>query len=150
MKIYLDDVRTPLDKDWIVVRDYYGFVNLVNKLGLTNISLISLDHDLGDSAMQEYFNNVSKNYKLDYNNIYEKTGYDAAKWLVNEFYVLNENRINMSRFDKKQKPIKFPKVVVHSANPIGSANIMGYINNFLMNEGQEQNCVRVNIEHTIS
>lgn len=148
-KIYLDDVRTPIDKDWLVVRNFYEFVNLVNNIGIPNISLISLDHDLGDSAMQEYFNNVSKNYKLDYNNIQEKTGYDVAKWLVSEFYTLNENRINMSRFDKKQKPIKFPEVVVHSANPIGSANIMGYINNFLMNEGQEQNCVRVKIDHTV-
>jgi hypothetical protein len=55
----------------------------------------------------------------------------------------------MSRFDKRQKPIKFPEVVVHSANPIGAANIMGYINNFLMNEGQEQTCVRVRIDHTV-
>jgi len=149
VKIYLDDVRTPVDKDWLVVRNYHEFVNLVNKIGLTNISLISLDHDLGDSAMQEYFNNVSKNYKLDYKNIEEKTGYDVAKWLVTEFYDLNENRINMPRLDKRQKPIKFPEVVVHSANPIGSANIMGYINNFLMNEGQEQTCVRVRIEHTV-
>lgn len=149
IKIYLDDLRTPVDNDWLVVRNFYEFVNLVNKVGLINISLISLDHDLGDSAMKEYFNNVTKNYKLDYDNIEEKTGYDAAKWLVGEFYTLNENRINMSRFDKKQKPIKFPEVVVHSANPIGSANIMGYINNFLMNEGQEQTCVRVEIKHTV-
>ena len=66
VRIYLDDVRTPVDKNWLVVRNFHEFVNLVNKVGLTNISLISLDHDLGDSAMQEYFNNVSKNYKLDY------------------------------------------------------------------------------------
>jgi hypothetical protein len=26
---------------------------------------------------------------------------------------------------------------------------MGYINNFLMNEGQPQNCVRVQIPHTV-
>ena len=149
IKIYLDDLRTPVDNDWLVVRNFYEFVNLVNKVGLINISLISLDHDLGDSAMKEYFNNVTKNYKLDYDNIEEKTGYDAAKWLVGEFYTLNENRINMSRFDKKQKPIKFPEVVVHSANPIGSANILGHINNFLMNEGQEQTCVRVEIKHTV-
>lgn len=148
-RIYLDDIRTPIDKDWLVVRNFHEFVNLVNKIGLNNISIISLDHDLGDTAMSEYYNNVSKNYKLDYNNIEEKTGYDAAKWLVNEFYELNENRINMSRFDKKQKPIKFPEVVVHSHNPIGSANICGYINNFLMNEGQKQTCIRVEIEHTV-
>ena len=116
---------------------------------MTNISLISLDHDLGDTAMQEYFNNVSKNYKLDYENITEKTGYDVAKWLVNEFYDKYPKRLTMSRFDKKQTPVRFPEVVVHSANPIGSANIMGYINNFLMNEGQDQTCVRVKIEHTV-
>ena len=149
VKIYLDDLRTPVDKDWLVVRNFHEFINLVNKVGLTNISLISLDHDLGDTAMKEYFNNVSKNYKLNYGNITEKTGYDAAKWMVNEFYDKYPKRLTMSRFDKKQTPVRFPEVVVHSANPIGSANIMGYINNFLMNEGQSQTCVRVQIEHTV-
>ena len=148
-KIYLDDTRTPIDSEWIHVKDYKEFVNKVNEIGFNNISLISLDHDLGDTAMKEYFNNVSTNYKLDYNNIEEKTGYDCAKWLVFEFYGLNENRINMSRFDKKQKPIRFPEVLVHSANPIGSANIMGYINNFLMNEAKPQTCVRNQIPHTV-
>jgi len=149
VKIYLDDLRTPVDKDWLVVRNFHEFVNLVNKVGITNISLISLDHDLGDTAIKEYFNNVSKNYKLDYDNIEEKTGYDVAKWMVNEFYDKYPKRLTMSRFDKKQTPVRFPEVVVHSANPIGSANIMGYINNFLMNEGQDQTCVRVKIEHTV-
>ena len=50
---------------------------------------------------------------------------------------------------KKILGITFPKVYTHSANPIGSANIMGYINNFLMNEAQPQDCVRVLIEHTV-
>ena len=90
VKIYLDDIRTPNDKDWLVVRSFYEFVDLINKVGLNNIELISLDHDLGDTAMNEYYNNVSPNYKLDYENIEEKTGYDAAKWLVNLFYSLNE------------------------------------------------------------
>ena len=156
-RIYLDDIRTPISpnnawvdgiQEWTVVRSYEEFVSKVNEIGLNNIELISLDHDLGDTAMNEYYNNVSPNYKLDYNNIEEKTGYDAAKWLVNLFYSLNENRINMSRGEKKRdKNFYFPRVVVHSANPIGSANIMGYINNFFMNEGQPQDCVRVNIEH---
>ena len=66
------------------------------------------------------------------------------------FYSLNEDRINMSRSEKKRdKNFYFPKVVVHSANPIGSANIMGYINNFLMNEGKSQDCIRVKIEHYV-
>lgn len=149
-RIYLDDMRTPIDKDWLVVRNFHEFVDLINKVGLNNVELISLDHDLGDTAMNEYYNNVSPNYTLDYNNIEEKTGYDAAKFLVNHFYSINEHRINMSRSEKKRdKNFYFPKVLVHSANPIGSGNITGIINNFYMNEGQPQTCIRVNIEHTV-
>jgi len=149
MKIYLDDVRTPVEKDWQVVRSFYELSDLVQKVGLNNIDVISLDHDLGDSAMTEYHTNVSPNYKLSYENIDEKTGYDGAKFLVDEFYKLNPERLEMSRSDKKKEPIKFPDVYTHSANPIGSANILGYINNFLMNEGKPQNCIRVQIPHTV-
>lgn len=138
--IYLDDVRTPVDPRWEVVRTYEEFVEKVEKIGLENIEVISLDHDLGDTAMQEYFNNVSPNYSLDYSNISERTGYDCAKWLVNHFYDRQEKQTSFSTF---------PLVYTHSANPIGSANIMGYINNFLMNERRPQTCQRVNIEHTI-
>lgn len=149
-KIYLDDVRTPIDNDWIIVRNYNQFVNTIKELGLNNIKVISLDHDLGDTAMQEYFNNVSPNFKLDYNNITEKTGLDCVKWLIDHFYELYPKRIGMKYGEKKEIPIKFPEVYVHSANPIGSGNMMGYINNFLMNEGQPQTCVRVQIKHTIN
>ena len=142
-------MRTPVDKNWVVVRDYSEFVSKVSEVGLENIDIISLDHDLGDTAMGEYFRNVAKNYVLDYSNIEEKTGYDCCKWLVNYFYDKNPKRLDMNRIDKKSYPIKFPEVVVHSANPIGSGNMMGYINNFLMNEGQDQNCVRVKIDHTV-
>jgi hypothetical protein len=148
VRIYLDDVRTPIDKDWIVVRDYEDFVSKVNEIGLTNIETISLDHDLGDTAMKEYFDNVSPNYTLDYNNIHEKTGYDAIKFLVSLFYNTNEERFNMSRSERKKHQFVFPKVYSHSANPVGAHNICGYGNNFLMNEGQDQTCVRVRIEHT--
>lgn len=133
--IYLDDVRTPINADWIVVRNYDQFVSKVNELGIENIELISLDHDLGPSAMREYYNNVSPNYTLDYNNITEKTGYDCLKWLVEQ--CLNN------------PPANYPKIVTHSANPVGSANIMGYCNNFYMNVGLEQSCIRVKIEHKV-
>jgi len=147
-KIYLDDLRTPIDPTWVVVRDYSSFTARVEDIGLENISEISLDHDLGDSAMHEYFNNVSPNYTLSYENIKEKTGYDCAKWLVEHYYQKNPN-LDESRFERRSKDFKFPKVFTHSANPIGSANIMGYINNFLMNESRPQTCVRVQIQHTI-
>jgi hypothetical protein len=144
-RIYLDDVRTPTGDDWIVVRDYDDFVNEINKIGLENISTISLDHDLGDSAMKEYFDNVSPNYTLDYNNINEKTGYDAAKFLVNQFYYEFPERINMTRNEKKDGKFTFPTIYVHSANPVGAHNICGWINNFLKNEKQPETCVRVRI-----
>jgi hypothetical protein len=144
-RIYLDDIRTPVEDNWIVVRDYNEFVKKVMEIGVKNIDFISLDHDLGDTAMAEYFNNVSKNYVLDYNNIDEKTGYDAAKWLVNEFYSVNEDRINMTSEQKRKSDFVFPTVYVHSANPVGAHNICGYINNFFKNEKQKETCVRVNI-----
>lgn len=134
VKIYLDDVRTPVDSDWVVVRDYDAFVSNILYYGLENVDLISLDHDLGDTAMVEYYNNVKHNYKLEYQNITEKTGYDCCKFLVD--HSMNNN-------------IPLPLVYVHSANPIGSANMMGYINNYLMNSHLPQTCVRVNIPHTI-
>lgn len=135
MRLYLDDVRTPKDTDWEVVRSYDEFAAHVRLHGLENYELMSLDHDLGDTAMDEYYNNVHPNYTLDYSNIKEKTGMDCAKFLVAE---------------SMTKGIPLPAIYVHSANPIGSANIMGYINNYFMNCRLPQGCVRVKIEHTIN
>jgi hypothetical protein len=132
-KIYLDDIRTPIDKDWLVVRNFHEFVNLVNKVGLESIELISFDHDLGDSAMREWHKNVYHNYTLNYDNITEKTGMDCTKWLVEQWL--------------DGKPVV--DVVIHSANAIGSANMMGYINNYRHIHHLPQNCVRVRIEHTV-
>lgn len=138
-KIYLDDIRTPKSDKWIVVRDYYEFVNKVKELGLENIDLISLDHDLGDTAIEEYYNNVEPNFKLNYKNIKEKTGLDCARWLVDFYY---------DHYEEKGEFV-FPEVYVHSANPIGAHNMIGYINNFLKVEGQKQTCERVKVPHTV-
>jgi hypothetical protein len=133
--IYLDDVRTPIDKDnWVIVRNFDQFVTTVSEIGLENIEMISLDHDLGDTAMKEYFNNVRENYQLDYNNIHEMTGYDCCKFIVARSLTSG---------------IPLPQIYVHSANPIGSGNMMGYINNYLMNCRLPQTCIRVQIPHTI-
>mgnify|MGYP006273622737 CR=1 FL=1 len=132
--IYLDDVRIPLDKDtWTIVRDYDEFVGTVTLIGLENIEAISLDHDLGDSAMSEYYYNAQPNYTIDYSNITERTGYDCCKWLVNHSI-------------ETGKPI--PEVVIHSANPIGAGNMIGYINNYLKNSKLPQTCRQVEIPHT--
>ena len=134
VNIYLDDIRTPNEESWIICRNYDEFVDKVNEIGLDNIENISLDHDLGETAIREYFKNVTNNYILDYANIHEKTGYDCAKWLVEKS---TETGVNL------------PTILTHSANPIGSANIMGYINNYLKNKRLPQNCVRVQIPHTV-
>jgi len=60
MKLYLDDIRNPKEKDWIVVRNYYEFKEFILREGLP--SIMSLDHDLGG--------------------IY--SGLDCVKWLVYE------------------------------------------------------------------
>jgi hypothetical protein len=134
IRIYLDDIRTPLETDWVICRNYEEFVQKVSDAGLENIELISLDHDLGQTAIREYFKNTSKNYIIDYNNIHEKTGYDCAKWIVNKSI---------------DEEIDLPTITVHSANPVGSANMMGYINNYLKNKRLTQNCIRVQIPHTV-
>lgn len=131
--LYLDDVRTPIEKIWIVTRNYDEFVEIINKEGLENFEVISLDHDLGESAMTEFFENVYINGKLDYNNITEKTGFDCAKFLI---------ELSMD------SGIKLPQIYVHSANPVGSTNIIEIVNNFLHFNGLEETCTRVNIPHT--
>ena len=131
--LYLDDIRVPTEGDWQVVRSYDEFIAHINLNGLENYELISLDHDLGEGAMVEYYTNVKPNYELDYNRITEKTGMDCARFLVAE---------------AMNKKIPLPTVYVHSANPIGSANMMGYINNYFRNNKLPEVCVKVDIKHT--
>ena len=141
IRIYLDDVRTPLPNpsthdvpEWTVVRSYEEFVDKINEVGLENVELISLDHDLGDTAMREWHTNVYHNYKLDYDNITEKTGMDCTKWLV----------------EKWLDGAPVCQVMIHSANAIGSANMMGYINNYKHIHRMEQDCHRWVVPHSSS
>ena len=132
-RLYLDDVRTPLDSDWIIARNYEEFVSIIKFNGLENFDVISLDHDLGEGALIEYYTHTKQNYELDYNRITEKTGMDCARFLVAE---------------SMNTKIPLPVIYVHSANPIGSANMMGYINNYFRNCKLPEVCMKVNIEHT--
>lgn len=133
MYLYLDDVRIPTEGNWEVVRNYDEFVAHIKLNGLENYEVISLDHDLGESAMQEYYTNVKPHYELDYKRIDEKTGMDCARFLVAESVT---------------KSIPLPQIYVHSANPIGTHNILGYINNYFRNQRLPETCVKVNIAHT--
>jgi len=131
--LYLDDVRTPKADNWEVVRNYDEFVAHIRLKGLGAYEVISLDHDLGEGAMVEYYTNVKPNYELDYNRIPEKTGMDCARWLVAE---------------SMNTKVPLPVIYVHSANPIGAANIIGYINNYFRNSKLPEVCMKVNIEHS--
>ena len=133
--LYLDDVRTPKADNWEVVRNYDEFIAHIKMNGLGAYELISLDHDLGEGAMVEYYTNVKPNYELDYNRIPEKTGMDCVRWLVAE---------------SMNTKIPLPVIYVHSANPIGASNMIGYINNYFRNSKLPEVCIKVNIEHTYS
>jgi len=66
--------------------------------------VISFDHDLG----------------LDYDcNNAEKNGYWCVNWLID--YCMDNNLV-------------LPIIKVHSQNPIGKANIISYVNNFLKSQ----------------
>jgi len=130
--LYLDDVRIPNDDRWEVVVNYDEFVKHLNLHDLSDYEVISFDHDLGTSAMAEYFRNVRPNGIIDYDNISEKTGLDCAKFLVQK--AINE-----------KTPL--PKLYCHSANPVGTANIVNYLNSYLQNCESEERCRIAKIEH---
>ena len=106
--LWLDDIRNPFDPELRWVHDTMGvekfnpgdtivwcktfeaFVDAV-KDGMPDV--ICFDHDLGDG----------------------KTGYDAAKWLVD--YCLETGKLP-------------PAFYSQSSNPAGRDNILGLLNNF--------------------
>ena len=111
-KLFLDDVRRPettytymelpvlCEDGWIIVRNYYAFITLIEKKGMPDV--IAFDHDLADIHY--------KVQDFDYDREdYEKTGYHCAKWLID--YSMDNNE-------------ELPKeIIIHSMNPYGSANI---------------------------
>ena len=96
MRMFLDDCREPRVENFdIICRSYSDAIMYVKTNGIPEF--ISFDHDLGDDG----------------------TGYDFAKWLV-------EQDINGI--------FAFPEDFsfnVHSANPIGKKNIESYLTNYL-------------------
>lgn len=99
-KLFLDDCRSIPDSSWDVVRSYKEFVEFIEKNGVPDI--ISFDHDL---AFEHYpFSEESPGLEIPYDKYTEKTGYDCAKWLI----------------ENDKLPTKY---FVHSMNPVGKANI---------------------------
>jgi hypothetical protein len=96
--LFLDDVREiPKDgNDWVLVKTFEEFKNWIKSNGVPEV--ISFDHDLG---------------------MCQKSGMDAAKWLVEQDLTCNAFIPENFRF------------FVHSANPCGRANIQGLLENYL-------------------
>lgn len=118
--LFLDDYRMPKDAfeymrlpiyisvDWIVVRNYYAFITLIQNKGVPEI--ISFDHDLADIHY--------KKIVFDYTNEnLEKTGYHCAEWLI--YYCIDNN---------KELPTE---VLIHSMNPAGSLNIKSLFDTYI-------------------
>jgi len=93
-KLYIDDERTPKRAGWTIVRSFDQAVSTIKENGVPDE--ISFDHDLGWDMVT---------------NKEAKSGYDLAKWLV-------ENNIVLKKFN------------VHSANPVGKENIERLLTNY--------------------
>jgi hypothetical protein len=122
--VFLDDDRDPAQcttystlympqnkrmytmEKWEVVRNYTDFVKLIiDRMEKGEFPLkISFDHDLAD----EHYAPLTKPGDPYPTEFTEKTGNEAAKWLVNQCIV---------------EDIELPECWVHSQNPIGSKRI---------------------------
>lgn len=78
--IWVDDIRTPTIPEATWCRNYDEAIAALSKCGSNTV--LCLDHDLGE----------------------EKTGYDIAKYII-------ENNVSISL------------IQIHSANPVGRANM---------------------------
>lgn len=116
--LFIDDYRMPKDafaymklpqyitKEWIVVRNYYAFITIIQNKGIPDS--ISFDHDLAD---EHYDKQIVRGQSYDeiYDMFDEKTGYHCAKWLID--YCIDNN---------KELPAE---ILIHSMNFAGSSNI---------------------------
>ena len=91
MKIFLDDERNPIDwvnydDTWIVAKNCEEFKKIIIQAyhNLEELEVISFDNDLGEN---------------------EPEGYDCAKWLVNELFVIPEISISSAALPNN---VKFP------------------------------------------
>ena len=124
--IWLDDIRNPLENDWLVfspieqpfapvwLKSYDEFISYIKTYGLPDA--ICFDHDLG-LPRQLVLRNEGKSKRESRRIVREeeKTGYDCAKWLVD--YCIDNNK-------------SLPLYNIQSANPVGKENIKSLLENF--------------------
>lgn len=113
--LFLDDIRIPKDVtwvelplvDWIIVKSYKEFVQIIEKDGIP--TRVSYDHDLSEEHYPQgvgiFIGDPRANHiQLPYDTYKEKTGYHAARYLIE--YCIDKN-------------IPFPEYTIHSMNPVG-------------------------------
>lgn len=100
-KLFIDDLRTPQDDSYVIVRTYDDAVNYILKNGMPDF--ISFDHDLG----------------LDKNGEIAKSGYDFAKWITD------------ADIDGKIEIPEAFLFAVHSQNPVGKKNIESLLTGYM-------------------
>jgi len=129
--LWLDDIRNPFVADWrlqyapefeynedgdretVWVKNYYDFVDWIKENGLPHT--IAFDHDLGEDVAKSLVESGMNKKKARMIKRESKSGFDAAKWLVD--YCIDND------FD-------LPNWTVQSANPVGKDNINGILNNY--------------------
>ena len=132
-KLFLDDVRRPETTfshmelpvfnagGWIIVRNYYAFITLIEKKGVPDV--IAFDHDLADVHYKK------QEFDYDDDNL-EKTGYHCAKWLID--YCID---------NKKELP---HEIIIHSMNPSGSKNIKSLFDTYIKIYDLEHGAIKMN------
>lgn len=130
--LFLDDIRVPGDVTWMyigtgkeynksrgapwnIVRSFREAVDWVNKNGFPNV--ISFDHDLG----YEEYDTTESGMVVVTKATEEKSGYDFAKWLIEQ------------DMDMNIMPDDFT-FTVHSKNPAGARNIQLLLDNYIQHK----------------
>jgi len=120
--LFLDDVRKPSDvkwvnlpksKKWQIVRSFEEFCDAILAKGMPKF--VAFDHDLSMAHCMES-SGIHTIETMSYYPGEEKTGYDCAKWLVEQCETNNAI---------------LPDFEVHSMNPVGARNIRCYLHSYL-------------------
>lgn len=93
--------------DWLLAKSYKEFCFLLDNLGIPD--MVSLDHDLDETAMEECMLAIGQGREFNYAFVKEKTGLDCVKYLIKKC---------------GEAGVKIPKYHIHTANPNGAANML--------------------------
>lgn len=103
MKLFIDDIRNAPDTTWTLARTITAAISGIAQFG-DSIEEISIDHDI---SHQINMGPISRPYPC------EET-YQPVAHFIGEFY----------------SPTRYPKIVIHSANPIGAMTLKNILEEY--------------------